>query len=120
MSADRVRTGSQPGVDCPAELTFEGCVAMADGYDVRVHGRRGVVDDDHRRGDRVVRFNWAVRVHADTLRVIDGQLAVDATRLARRGDVLVPTFDVVTLTWRELDWMSWRPKSPDGTWVKVL
>lgn len=71
---------------------------------------------------RLVRFNRAVsvrvetatsgktpRVHADGLR-----------RAGENGDILVPGGPTFTITWDELDWVSWNPtQSADGRRFKI-
>lgn len=120
MSADRRTTGNEPGLDCPAEITFEEFLArcMLDPI-CRIQGHNPPPTGQRRR---LVRFNRAVRVLTDTAVKNDRWPKVEAARVAwnRLIGEYVDTGETMTVMWRDLDWVTPQASNnPNGTWIKV-
>lgn len=122
MSANRRRSGDEPWVDCPGELTFEQFIERCAARPiVRVQGK---VRSATKRAGRLVRFNRSVRVLVETAATnAAGHPYVRAERVRWdwREERFVPTGRYHTLTWAQLDWVTWQVTGdPNGTWIKVL
>ncbi len=121
MSANRRTTGTEPGTDCPLAIEFDTFMSIAHSEPYwRVQGHAA-----QPKGNRVVRYNRAVRIDVDTLQ---GN-TVTATRLEwnRMLQEWVPMRDskgepvTMLLHWKDLDWVA--PKlggDPNGHWIKII
>ncbi len=128
MSANRIRSGNAPGIDCPTEITFDQFITACahDGCIVRAQGK---IEDATKARGRLVRFNRSVLVDVTTADFnADGNPYVIATRV--RWNWRAEQYDIVyrpdgtpwthTLTWTQLDYVTWKASGdPNGTWIKV-
>jgi hypothetical protein len=114
MSADRRETQRVP------EITFAEFLDICRiGCAVRIQGK---VESATKASGRLVRFNRAVLVDAESVRTTAaGHPTVRAERLQRTRDGGWRRTGVfMTVSWKLLDWFT--PQAggdPNGTWVKV-
>ena len=128
VSANRLRSGNEPGVDCPFEITFTEFLTRAHTSPIlRVQGK---ITDATKAKGRLVRFNRSVQVLPETAAInASGNPYVTAQRI--RWNWRRQRFDLVfrkdgtpwmhTLTWSQLDYVTWQAcGDPNNTWIKVL
>lgn len=75
----------------------------------------------HTDGDRVKRFNRAVRI-LDSNRENNGEpvMTVMRVKFVRKLGLWVDTGETMRLRWETLDWISFKAAGdPNGTWMKV-
>ncbi len=124
MSENRLRSGNEPGLDCPDEWTFTEFIRVCTRDPImRVQGRVEIP------GFKLKRFNRSVRVLVNTARTVNGERMVTAERVRWNwrakcfqtltlADKITPI--TMTLKWSRLDWVTTQAcNDPNGTWVKV-
>ena len=127
MSANRLRSGNDVGIDCPDEIDFSDLIAASRANAIwRVQGK---VEDATKASGRLVRFNRSVRILPETATITNRGPTVIAERIrwnwrAGRFDTMLDANKTpirVTLEWAQLDWATRvATGDPNGAWTKIV